>query len=91
VKHPSLTIPLSPEPKPEDVETFTLLLRRNGVPAAKVLKFGSTTADIESLMVPGIGLSRTEIRGDKRLWFQQGRKFVYAFDGYCLTYDDRQP
>jgi hypothetical protein len=61
VKHPSLTIPLSPEPKPEDVETFTLLLRGKGLPAVKRLNFGSTTADIESLIVPGIGLSRTEL------------------------------
>jgi hypothetical protein len=55
VKHPGLTIPLPPEPKPEDVETFTLLLRGKGLPAVKRLNFGSTTADIESLIVPGIG------------------------------------
>ena len=89
MRHPGLTIPLPPEPKPEDVETFALLLRRKGLPAVKRLNFGSTTANIESLIVPGIGLSRTELQGDKRLWFQQGSKFVYAFDGYCLTYDAR--
>jgi hypothetical protein len=86
----SLSIPKSPQPRPEDVHTFALWLNSLGVNPIDQAKIQSTTGTMESLKKRGIKLTGIKVTsGREWIHFAQGWHHVHEFGDYRLTYDAR--
>ena len=86
---PGLTIGLPPEPRQQDVDTFTVWLKEHEVDPVVPSKIRCTAETLDSLALPGRPPKYRGTIGDKAQWFVQDWRLVYDFGDYRLMYDGR--